>query len=54
MSMIVHIPLININIPANANTMLYYILQITNFNIIPYGSIIDALFNFNDTSAFND
>ena len=52
MQLIVHMPLLNLSFPANAVTFYNFIIDISNFDLIPTDWIKAKLFNF--TKEEND
>ena len=44
-------PLINVNFPVNAATFYGYLIDIANFDILPVGSINQAIYKFSDNEV---
>ena len=49
----VHMPLMDVRFPANANTFIVFLVNIANFDIIPTDYLFGKIFNFPDDGAFN-
>lgn len=53
-ALIVHLPLLNINYPANANIFFGSIISLTTFDVLPHETLNDFVFNFSKTDPLND
>ncbi len=52
LNILVHIPMINLNFPANMQIFMSFFLDVTNFNLVPNDFIYD-LFDFTPTDPLN-
>lgn len=53
LSMLVHIPLINISYPANMQIFMSFLVGISNFDLLPNDFISESLIEFTSTDAYN-
>jgi hypothetical protein len=54
LQLFVHLPLLNIQFPPNANLFMRKLIDVASFDIFPTDAIYGRLFNFTETSPLND
>ena len=52
--MVIHMPLMDINFPSNANYIFSMLISIVTLDLFPSADALDSLFDFPDQVAYND
>ena len=54
LQMVIHMPLLDINMPSNANYVFLMLISIVTLDLFPSEDVLNALFTFPDSIPFND
>ena len=52
--MVIHMPLLDINMPSNANYVFSMLISIVTLDLFPSEDVLNALFTFPDQIPYND
>ena len=54
LQMVIHMPLLDINFPANANYVFSMLIQIVTLDLFPSEDALNYFFDFPDDSGYNE